>query len=83
MRTIQIDITNACTHQCSNCTRFCGHHRKPFFMDLETFQRAVDSLADFPRYIKNYILDESLNQRQGPGLCASMVEPYYWDYEGI
>ena len=129
MRTIQIDITNACTHQCSNCTRFCGHHRKPFFMDLETFQRAVDSLADFPRcvgmmggeptlhpqfeqmarylaekhpsrhtlrdarkpiadfsryiYDKNYILDESLNQRQGPGLWTSMVEPYYRHFELI
>lgn len=45
---IQIDITNACTHQCSNCTRFCGHHQKPFFMDFETFKKAVDSLADFP-----------------------------------
>lgn len=129
MRTIQIDITNACTHQCSNCTRFCGHHRKPFFMDMETFRRAVDSLADFPRcvgmmggeptlhpqfaqmarylaekhpsrhtlrdarkpiadfsryiYDKNYILDESLNQRQGPGLWTSMVEPYYRHFELI
>ena len=43
MRIIQIDITNACFHRCSNCTRFCGHHKKPFFMDFETFKRAVDS----------------------------------------
>ena len=47
MRTIQIELTNACPHLCSNCTRHCGHHRKPFFMDLETFRRAVDSLAGF------------------------------------
>lgn len=47
MQIIQIDITNACVHECSNCTRFCGHHRKNFFMDWITFQRAVDSLKDF------------------------------------
>jgi organic radical activating enzyme len=41
---IQIDITNACVHSCSNCTRFCGHHKKPFFMSFDTFKRAVDSL---------------------------------------
>lgn len=47
MGIIQIDITNACVHSCSNCTRFCGHHKKPFFMDFKTFQRAVDSLKGF------------------------------------
>lgn len=47
MKIIQIDITNACPHSCSNCTRFCGHHKKPFFMDFETFKQAVDSLKDF------------------------------------
>jgi len=47
MRIIQIDITNACIHQCSNCTRFCGHHKKPFFMDFETFKKAVDSFEGF------------------------------------
>lgn len=44
---INIDVTNACTHKCSNCTRFCGHYKNPFFIDLETFKRAVDSLDDF------------------------------------
>ena len=48
MQIIQIDITNACMNRCSNCTRFTGHHRRPFFMDLDTFRRAVDSLIDFP-----------------------------------
>ncbi|RMD73515.1 MAG: hypothetical protein D6820_18455 [Lentisphaerae bacterium] len=48
---IQIEVTNACTHQCANCTRFCGHHPKPFFMDLPTFEKAVDSLADYPGMI--------------------------------
>ncbi len=48
MKIIQIDVTNACVNRCSNCTRFTGHHRKPFFMSLEDYCRAVDSLADFP-----------------------------------
>lgn len=47
MRIIQIDVTNACIHHCSNCTRFCGLHKKPFFMDFETFKRAVDSLEGY------------------------------------
>lgn len=47
MQIIQIELTNACVHQCSNCTRFCGHHRNNFFMDWTTFKRAVDSLKDF------------------------------------
>ncbi len=47
MGTIQIDITNACTLQCSNCTRFCGNHKKPFFMNYEDFKKAVDSVEGF------------------------------------
>lgn len=49
--TIQIEMTNACVHSCSNCTRFCGHHKNPFFIDWETFKRAVNSLKDWPRRI--------------------------------
>lgn len=48
MKHIQIDITNACVNRCSNCTRLIGHHKKPFFMDMATFEKAVDSLIDFP-----------------------------------
>jgi len=51
MRVIQIEVTNACIHQCSNCTRFCGHHKIPSFMDLETFKKAVLSLKNFPGMI--------------------------------
>ena len=47
MEFIQIDITNACNMRCSNCTRFCGNHEKNFFMDFETFKRAVDSMEGF------------------------------------
>lgn len=44
---IQIDITNACMNSCSNCSRFCGHHKKPFFMDFLTFKKACESLYEF------------------------------------
>lgn len=47
MRIIQIDLTNACAHSCANCTRFCGHHKTPFFMPPETFRKAVDSMDGF------------------------------------
>lgn len=47
MHNIQIDITNACINRCSNCTRFCGHHKKPYFMEYPFFCAAVDSLKDF------------------------------------
>ncbi|MCM1216740.1 MAG: hypothetical protein NC331_05325 [Lachnospiraceae bacterium] len=48
---IQIEVTNACIHTCSNCTRFCGHHKKPFFMDYDFFCKAVDSVMDHPGLI--------------------------------
>lgn len=47
MQIIQIDITNACIHECSNCTRFCGHHKKPYFMEFDMIKKAIDSLKGF------------------------------------
>ena len=47
MTIIEIDITNACDKRCSNCTRLCGHQQKPYFMDFDTFKRAVDSLDGY------------------------------------
>lgn len=47
MKIIQIDVTNACQHACANCTRFCGHHRNTFFMDFDTYKKAVDSLEGY------------------------------------
>ena len=44
---VLIELTNSCQHSCSNCTRLCGNHKKNFFMDFETFKRAVNSLKDF------------------------------------
>lgn len=45
---IQIEITNRCWLRCANCTRFVGHHKNPFIMDLETVERALQSLEGFP-----------------------------------
>lgn len=43
-RVTLIDITNACVNECANCTRFVGHHRQPYFMDLSLIEKCLDSL---------------------------------------
>ncbi|MCP4988357.1 MAG: radical SAM protein [Colwellia sp.] len=48
MDTIQIEITNHCHKRCSNCTRLCGHHPSPYFMGLDYFKKAVDTMVDYP-----------------------------------
>lgn len=48
MTVIQIEITNACWLRCTNCTRFVGHHRKPYYMEIDYFRKAIDSLDGFP-----------------------------------
>lgn len=48
--TIQIEVTSFCKLNCANCTRFAQHYggkRKHWFMDFDTFKRAVDSLVGF------------------------------------
>lgn len=44
---IQIEITNACNIGCANCTRMVGHHKKPYFMDMDFIEKALDSLEGF------------------------------------
>lgn len=51
MDTVQIEITNACMNTCSNCTRFCGHHPDPYFMSLDMFKAAVDSMEGYPKMV--------------------------------
>lgn len=51
MGILLIDITNACNYSCSNCTRFCGHFEKPYFMTPEYFEKAVISLRNWPKVI--------------------------------
>lgn len=48
MTVIHIEVTNACHLRCANCTRHIGHHKKPFFMDLDFIEKAIDSLEGFP-----------------------------------
>lgn len=45
---IHVDITNACHLSCANCTRHVGHHRKPYFMSLDTVRKAILSLEGCP-----------------------------------
>lgn len=45
---VQIEITNSCFMECPNCTRFVGHNKKPYFMNLEVARKAIDSLQGFP-----------------------------------
>lgn len=47
MDTIQIELTSACVLKCSNCTRFCGTHKVPFFLEEDQFKAAIDSLVEF------------------------------------
>jgi hypothetical protein len=44
---IQIEITNFCPNSCSNCSRHCPHIKIPYFMDLDTFTRAVKSMEGY------------------------------------
>ncbi len=46
MDTIQIELTDACTLACSNCTRNVGH-RTPFFITFDEFKKAINSLRGF------------------------------------
>ena len=48
MDCVQIEITNNCTKSCSNCTRLVGHFPQPYYMELDQFKQAVDSLVDLP-----------------------------------
>jgi len=45
--TIQIEVTNVCENECTNCSRFAGHYRKTYFMELDQVEKAIDSLQDF------------------------------------
>ena len=44
---IQIELTNACHLSCRHCTRHVGHHRRPFFMELDLIRQAIESLEGF------------------------------------
>jgi len=48
---IQIELTNACPFECCHCSRFVGHHTKPFFMTVSEVEKALDSLQGYPGHI--------------------------------
>lgn len=73
MNIIQIDVTNACINQCSNCTRFCGHHQSTFFMEPDFYRKAVLSLRDFPGMV-GMIGGEPLLHPQFETLCQILRE---------
>lgn len=63
MDTIQIELTSACVLKCSNCTRFCGTHQVPFFMEPKLFRAAIDSLVEYsqqPQAIVGFMGGEPL-----------------------
>jgi len=49
----QIDITNICNKDCIYCSRYIRHTRQDqrFFMDLDFFKKALDSLEGWPSRI--------------------------------
>jgi hypothetical protein len=51
MKLIQLEVTNACKFNCSNCSRLIGHQKKPFFMTLEQIENGLKTLEDYPGHI--------------------------------
>jgi hypothetical protein len=76
MDTVQIELTNACINQCSNCTRFCGHHKVPFFLSYEEFTRALHSMSGYPKMV-GFMGGEPLLHPEFEAFCslASSVIP--------
>lgn len=75
---IQIDITNSCIFRCANCTRFVGHTKKPYFMDLADIEKAIDSLEGYQGGI-GIIGGEPTMHPQFPEICELLhrkVSPY-------
>jgi len=70
-RVIQIEVTNACERECTNCSRFVGHYRKTYFMKLEQVEKAIDSLLDFPGWI-GIMGGEPLMHPDFPEICLLM-----------
>lgn len=73
MKVIQIEVTNSCNLICSNCTRFVGHHKKPYFMSLEMISKAIASLEGFPGQIGIMGGEPTLHPKF-PEICKLMRE---------
>ena len=73
IRVIHVEVTNGCNLRCANCTRFVGHHKKPFFMDLDTVAKAIDSLEGYPGNIGMMGGEPTLHP-QFPEICKIFQE---------
>lgn len=73
IRVIHVEVTNACNLKCANCTRFVGHYRKPFFMDLDMVVKAIDSLEGYPGNI-GLMGGEPTIHPQFPDICKIFQE---------
>ena len=71
--TVQIEITNQCQQSCANCTRFVGHHPKPFFMSLDNFTASVISMKDYPK-MTGVMGGEPLLHPQFEEMCGILHE---------
>jgi hypothetical protein len=72
MQTIQIELTSACVLKCSNCTRFCGTHQVPFFIEETLFKQAIDSLVEYseqPHAMVGFMGGEPLLHPQFAQFC--------------
>lgn len=82
-KVIQIEVTNVCEHECTNCSRFVGHYRNTYFMKLEQVEQAIDSLQGFPGGI-GIMGGEPLAHPDFPEICRmvqQMISPekrYLW-----
>ncbi|MCK9517439.1 MAG: radical SAM protein [Dehalococcoidia bacterium] len=82
METVQIELTNACINQCSNCTRFVGHVEKPFFMPVEQVAEGVDSLKGFLHMI-GVMGGEPLLHPQFSEICKVFREKVPFEKAGL
>jgi len=88
METIQIELTNACVRQCSNCTRLVGHFEKPYFLSFDHFKRAVDSLVDYVKQpgklrIVGIMGGEPLLHPEFEKFCEYLRSKIPWENTGL
>lgn len=68
---IQIEITNACVNECTNCSRFVGHYKNTYFMELEQVENCIHSLDGFKGCI-GIMGGEPLMHPEFEEICALM-----------
>ena len=82
MDNIQVEVTNACHLDCSNCTRFCGHHKKPYMMDMDFFKKCIESVIQYPKIV-GIMGGEPLLHPQFEEICQYALEKIGRDRLGL